>query len=190
VKKSILVMLSGGIESTYMLYRYLSQTDYEVHAHHISMRHASQHRWLAEELACKKIVEVCQKIRPFEYSLSRFEFGFKRPVECDREIQLLLASRVSPNLKGNTVQIVLGRRMDDYSADPSIMEYDKDRVKKLWLAYHASIDAPFRNRISKEVLIPLIDTGMTKELIIKELPKDLLESTCGDIKPVGRGGRQ
>lgn len=186
--KTVLVMLSGGIESTYLLYRYLIQTDYIIHAHHITMYHSTELQWQADELACKSIVRECQKIRPFEFSTSRLAFGFSHSVACDRATQLLLASRVLPNLKGETVQVALGRRLDVYSNDP--VSAKEDRVETLWLAYHASIDMPYRKRVSKEVVMPLAETAMTKEAMRRELPKALFALTSVDMRPVHGGSRR
>ena len=43
-----LLMLSGGVDSTFMLYHYLTQTSDAVHAHHISIRYPHLPRWTME----------------------------------------------------------------------------------------------------------------------------------------------
>ena len=76
-------MLSGGLDSCYMLYYYLTQTDHDVHAHYISLRYPSESRWREEDIASRKIVEYCRSIRVFDYTESRFDIGFKRYVGRD-----------------------------------------------------------------------------------------------------------
>ena len=63
-----LVMLSGGIDSTYVLARLLKDSDDEVLAHHVHFINNSR-RHVAESEACKKIVKYCQEnYRPFSYT--------------------------------------------------------------------------------------------------------------------------
>lgn len=67
---SSLVMLSGGIDSTYYLAKVLQETDQPVHAHHIHLvNHEGRHE--VEAQSCKKIVEFCRtNYRWFDYSES------------------------------------------------------------------------------------------------------------------------
>lgn len=67
---SVLVMLSGGIDSTYLLARSLRETKGAVQAHHIHLVNP-EGRHEAEAEACRKIVEFCRRnYRDFTYSES------------------------------------------------------------------------------------------------------------------------
>ena len=57
---TILLMFSGGLDSTYLLYYYLSRTSLPLHVHHISMRYPHQQRWRAEDPASESIVAWCK----------------------------------------------------------------------------------------------------------------------------------
>ncbi|MDP6429467.1 MAG: hypothetical protein QF393_15720 [Rhodospirillales bacterium] len=68
-----LLLLSGGIDSTYTLAKLLNDTDDEVLVHHIHLvTNSGRHEPEAE--ACKNIVEFCQShYRPFSYTQSAID---------------------------------------------------------------------------------------------------------------------
>lgn len=68
-----LVMLSGGIDSVYTLYRLLKETDDEVLVHHIHHINNSN-RHIPERAACEQVVKYCQeKVRPVAYTQSALD---------------------------------------------------------------------------------------------------------------------
>lgn len=68
-----LVMFSGGIDSTYALYKVLCETDDEVLVHHIHLI-TDLGRHVVEDAACKNIVAYCRKnVRPFYYTESSID---------------------------------------------------------------------------------------------------------------------
>ena len=62
--KNILVMFSGGLDSTTALYKLLKETKHNIFVHHIILKDRSN-RWKHELQACKNIVSYLKKIRPF-----------------------------------------------------------------------------------------------------------------------------
>jgi 7-cyano-7-deazaguanine synthase in queuosine biosynthesis len=68
-----LVMLSGGIDSTYALARLLAETDDEVVVHHVHLiTDANRHQ--PEKEACNRIVEFCRSnYRDFSYTESAID---------------------------------------------------------------------------------------------------------------------
>lgn len=71
--RATLVMLSGGIDSTYALVKLLRETEDDVIVHHIHLvnREGRHH---AEALACKAIVETCRSaFRDFIYTESTID---------------------------------------------------------------------------------------------------------------------
>lgn len=69
-KQTTLVMLSGGIDSVYVLYRLLCESDDDIIAHHIHfVNREGRHK--AEAAACAKIVKhLNETVRPFVYTES------------------------------------------------------------------------------------------------------------------------
>ena len=81
-KPVTLIMLSGGVDSTYLLAKFLKETDDEVIAHHIHLLNV-EGRHIAEGRHCRAIVGYCQQhYRPFRYTESAIDhrglafFGF------------------------------------------------------------------------------------------------------------------
>lgn len=182
-KKTILVMFSGGLDSTYMLYHYLKNTDYAVHVHHISLRYPSEPRWQEEDVSSRKIVELCRKIRSFEYSESRVDIGFYKYVGRDSDTQLLMASKVAPNLKGE-VHLALGWQSSDHQDDLLNGRAQSQVTEKLWDALCESMDKPFNQNISRVILFPLIEMKLKKKQMITMLPRELLQMTWSCRRPI------
>ena len=68
-----LVMLSGGLDSAYVLAKLLRETDDDIIAHHIHLI-TSTARHKPEAESCRKIVDFCQnEYRPFEYTFSTID---------------------------------------------------------------------------------------------------------------------
>ena len=183
MQKTILLMLSGGVDSCYMLYYYLTQTDYAIHVHHISLRYPSEPRWEQEDIACRNIVEYCRRIRGFDYTQSRFDIGFKRYVGRDSDTQLMVAAKVAPNLKGE-VHLAIGREKSDWE-----LEVNQERAKKnisgrLWNVLCDGIDYPLGEHISRTILYPLMELDMDKGKMIAALPDELLKMTWSCRRPV------
>jgi len=72
-KQVTLVMLSGGIDSVYVLQRLLKESDDEIIAHHIHFVNRER-RHKAEAIACKRIVShLRETVRPFHYTESTID---------------------------------------------------------------------------------------------------------------------
>ena len=66
-------MLSGGLDSTYVLAKLLRETDNTVIAHHIHLI-TNIGRYEPEAISCRKIVDYCQReFRTFEYSFNTID---------------------------------------------------------------------------------------------------------------------
>ncbi len=172
--ETVLLMLSGGLDSTYMLYHYLTQTNLRVHAHHISIRYPHLQRWRAEDSAVTRIVAFCrERYRDVEYSESYFGFDFKQHVGWDSDLQLLVASKVVPNLNAERITVAIGWCVEDLER-PEVAERAQRQVTpNLWRALHASIS--FRESINPELAMPLVGRGVTKVDILRQLPRELLD---------------
>ncbi|MEE8476887.1 MAG: hypothetical protein V3S19_00875, partial [Gemmatimonadales bacterium] len=171
-EETILVMFSGGIESTYLLYHYLRNTSHPVHAHHISIRYPHQQRWRAEDPASEKIVAWCKEnARDFEYSTSRFELDFPR-VGVDIDLQVLVASKVVLNLGRKRVTIALGWSVDDLEHPHARARSERDVTATLWRTLCQSIaglgSAVAGLHVNEEIAKPILVRGLRKADIIAD----------------------
>lgn len=67
MSRRVLVLWSGGVESTSLLLRLLTTTDWMVFAHHIEMQNP-EGRYLAERRAVSALRPHLESIRPFDFS--------------------------------------------------------------------------------------------------------------------------
>ena len=68
----MIVMWSGGIDSTFKLAYLLKETEYQVHAHHVHLvNHEGRHA--AEAAACRALRPKLRAIRDFAYTQSRID---------------------------------------------------------------------------------------------------------------------
>lgn len=72
MEPSILVMFSGGLDSTGVLWKLLSEKQ-KIHVHHMNLRNVER-RARAEAVAVNKILTYVKNIGPFSYSESTHEY--------------------------------------------------------------------------------------------------------------------
>ena len=177
-----LVMFSGGVDSTYLLWKLLTETDHHIHAHHISMRTAAENRWEMEGQATTHIWTELLKIRPFDVSSSVLDLDTLPYTGWDSDAQLYIGARVAAAIKADNVQLMLGITAND-AKRPVIMNRVKRNVLgNLWTALRESIDDEQRGRINPEVAFPIKD--MTKRQIVEHLPTNLRQLTWSCRLPV------
>ena len=187
-QETVLLLFSGGMDSTYLLHYYLSQTDLSVHAHYISMRHPSIQRWKAEDIAVNNIIEYCQQhYRPFEFSSSSVEVGDWPYIGMDSNVQLTMACRLAPNLPGALVSVVRGRCADDIINEKQQSVDKTGQIQALWTALHDSISEQNRHRINPVTYCPLADSGVFKKDIIQDMPPALLSLCWSCRTPIMKG---
>ena len=170
-EETILLMFSGGIDSTYLLYHYLRHTDHPVHAHHVSIRYPHLQRWRAEDPASEKVVAWCKKnLRDFEYSTSRFDLDFPR-VGWDIDLLLLVASKVALNLPRQRTTLALGWCTDDLQSPNARDRHERGVTAIVWRGLLQSVPGLDLN---EEVATPILEQGLSKADVIAKLPDELL----------------
>ena len=165
-------MLSGGVDSTYLLYRYLTQTDKPVHVHHIEYRHPQTTRGIMENIACKEITRYLQTYRPFTYSDSRYECSYQNFMGWDSDLCLLEASRCACNLEeANLITVELGWCYEDLELPHNIERVRKNVNDILWQALVNSVN----ERVNLNPILPktLILDKITKQQMKDEMPPEL-----------------
>ena len=178
-----LVMLSGGLDSTYILWHYLTKTKFDIHVHHIEIRNTHSERWKYEREAVKNIVKFCKEnFRKFTYSESGFDFfGFPN-VNWDVDVAGFIGTMVARNLTildkdGKLVErpisICIGACKDD--------GYNNHR--KLGI-----LDGIIRNATLMEFTTTpraeRIAYNISKKKMLEELPRALSELTWSCRKPI------
>ncbi len=117
-----LIMFSGGLDSTYILWYYLTKTNYNVHVHHIILKNTLSDRWKNEKLAVNRIIKYCKNnYRPFTYSESGFDFFNFSIVTWDVDVAGFVGTMVARNLVlyrnnkpiENKIDICIGTCKDD-----------------------------------------------------------------------------
>jgi 7-cyano-7-deazaguanine synthase in queuosine biosynthesis len=167
-------MLSGGIDSAYLLYDFLDRTTHRVHAHHISIRYPHQERWRAEDPASEKVVAWCRrKLRDFEYSTSRFDLDVHR-VGWDSDLQLLVASKVALNLGPDRITLALGWCTDDLERPPVRERMGAGITPEIWRALCRGTGRP---NLDQAIALPIVEQALTKADVMARLPAELLALT-------------
>lgn len=162
-----LIMFSGGLDSTYILYDAVKNTNDKIWVHHIVLKNTVEVRWKEELLAARKIMEYCQKIRRFPYSESEWGFPFKKYFCWDIDIVAFTAAQIVPNIAGDDkVVLVTGRVKEDDNVESSVQQLEYTQA--IW---EASIKK-FSGRVEDKILKPIKDKH--KKDLITELPLDLL----------------
>jgi hypothetical protein len=189
MEDSILLMLSGGLDSSYLLYYLLVDTNYEIHTHHISLRYDVEPRWAEEDTATNNVINYCQKIRNFSSSESRFDFRGFGHVGWDSDLQVLVAARVAPNLR-KKVRVAIGWTCDSVNKLIVKSRLERNVTANIWTACRNSVDKPERRKLLNEKLwFPLVDMGMYKKDILRNCPDDLVDLTWSCRKPVKKDGK-
>lgn len=172
--ETILVMLSGGLDSTYLLYHYLKNTNYNVHAHHVILKSKTELRWRHEKKASEDVVEYCKKnVRQFKYTFNTWGWGSVRNIIKDISLVSVIAALIVREVSGDKIYLATGRVADDNERPESYNLYESDEAGVLW---RTVFDARQLNKkIEPIIQRPLVD--MSKRDLINNMPKKLFEMT-------------
>jgi tRNA(Ile)-lysidine synthase TilS/MesJ len=179
-------MVSGGVDSAYLLYKLLKDGDKNLHAHHIKfITHNQFYRWDVEEKAYHDIVNYLSKVRNFSHSTSTVDLSTFPYTGWDSDLQLYVGSRVAMNLTADKVSLAIGDNADDYISGDVKDRAERNVSTNLWKALHESMDEIFREKVSEDVDYPL--KNMTKQQILDDMPQDLLDLCWSCREPVRKG---
>lgn len=99
-RMTTLAMFSGGLDSTAMLWKLLTETDEQLRVHHIRMDNR-EGRAEAEQLAVERIVACCrERGRAFRYSESGLEFTQLEAIPIDYLAIAYVACQVAIDTPG------------------------------------------------------------------------------------------
>lgn len=173
-----LVMFSGGLDSTAMLYRLLTQTDQDLRVHHLRMVNRED-RAQAEQDATEAVIAWCKaNCRPFRYSESGVDFADLDTVPIDYLTVAYVACQVVIDTPGcNCIAV-------------GTLHADLDEVKrKVSVAQRTVFDAMYACYRARKVGEPVVEWiypvyEMTKAEVAASLPAALRDASWSCRRPV------
>lgn len=171
--KTILAMYSGGLDSLYMVYKLLTDSqyqDYNIHVHHIHIQNV-ENRAEAEAIAVNAAIKELRRLGfSFEYSESSIAFyAYNFEFLMDMDIYSFLGGyicSVNPDIE----LIAVGANIDDTILMPTLEDLRKRG------------DAILAEYTNVKKIYPL--SNMTKEEEYKGLPETLRDKFWSCRRPV------
>lgn len=128
---SILVMLSGGLDSTAALWKLVNETNENILVHHMNLVNP-ENRFKIEQIASLRISKYMCRIRDIKYSESTHQYGcYNNNMMYDNDIATFMAGTIclsNPSIKN----IAMGLTASDNSPDVSGRA---ERAKKILSAF-------------------------------------------------------
>ena len=174
-------MFSGGLDSTAMLVKLLTQTDDELRVHHIRMVNR-EGRAEAEQAAVEAIVAWCRRrYRPFRYSESGLDFASLEAIPIDYLSIAYVACQVAIDTPGCDRIAVAS-----LARDTDIVNRSR-RQREVFEAMYACYRARKLGEAKLEWTYPVYEC--TKPQIAEMLPSELAALTWSCRRPVAKGTR-
>ena len=171
-----LVMFSGGIDSTAMLVKLLTEGTDELRVHHIHMQNR-EGRDAAEQRAVNSILSWCQEhYRPFRYSESGLDFRALEAIPIDYLSIAFVACQVAIDTPGCN-RVAVGA----LAADTDIVNRSA-RQQRVFQEMYACYRARKLGEPSVEWLFPVYDVA--KDELAAALPQALVDLTWSCRRPL------
>ena len=173
---STLALLSGGLDSTAMLVKLLTETRQELRVHHIRLANR-EGRADAEDSAVKRIVAYCSHhYRPFRYSESGMDFTALEAIPIDYMAVAYVACQVAIDTPGCNRIAVGTLACDTDEANRSA------RQRQVFGVMYECYRARRLGEKSIEWTYPV--HALDKPELARLLPRELLELTWSCRTPV------
>jgi len=173
-----ILMFSGGLDSTYLAWRLLTNNDDPdgVHLHYVSMRNDSERLWKKEDIATENIVSYFKKQNyKFIYSKSKFEFFGHVSCGWTSDILPVIAQKVALNSYGHKIDVLFGWTPYDLEQPAVRDREDRGVVQNIWKSVVQGLSN--RQYVNEKIQFPLIEWNITKDIMFKEMPQDLIDLT-------------
>ena len=175
-----LVMFSGGLDSTAMLVKLLTESKDALRVHHIRMANREM-RARAEGYAAERIIAYCrERYRPFQYSESGLDFTALEAIPIDYISIAYVACQVAIDTPGCTRIAVASLARDTDIVNRSA------RQRQVFDAMYACYRARKLGEPQVEWIYPVYDCS--KAQIAEMLPPELLTLTWSCRRPVKKPG--
>ena len=174
-----LVMFSGGLDSTAMLVKLLTQSRDELRVHHIRMVNR-EGRAEAEQAAVEAILAWCRRYRSFRYSESGLDFATLEAIPIDYLSIAYVACQVAIDTPGCDRIAVAS-----LSRDTDIVNRSA-RQRQVFDAMYDCYRARKLGEPKVEWVYPVYDC--TKAQVAELLPAELAALTWSCRRPVAKPG--
>lgn len=155
-RPTVLIMFSGGLDSTGVFLHYINRNE-QLHVHHLYLVN-KENRALAEDKAVKEIVAYMKNIRYFGFSESYHEYPcYNNNFIWDSDIFSFMAGSICVSMK-TIKEVAIGMTASDKS---SVLSARVERANKIFDAFGTK---------AKKVY-PLED--LTKKQVYDMIPEDL-----------------
>lgn len=176
--KKVLVMFSGGLDSTTALYYLLKNTNAKIYVHHVIMDTANG-KHLEELNTCKKMIKEFKKIRDFDFSTSKYSYftdNIDRKTNASRQDDLSVV--LFHAIRFCTVRNYLN--IDHISIADS--KHDKHKICDEYI--EKSINSAYFNHWhgTKPTSIDILQYFYNNKPITKELENQVIEKLLPHIK--------
>ena len=169
-------MFSGGLDSTAMLVKLLTETTGELRVHHIRMVN-KEGRDGAEQRAVEAIVAYCRaRFRPFRYSESGLDFSGLEAIPIDYLSIAFVACQVAIDTPGCTRVAVATLATDTDIVNRSA------RQRRVFEAMYECYRARKLGEPEVQWIYPV--HGLGKRSLAEALPAELVELTWSCRRPV------
>jgi 7-cyano-7-deazaguanine synthase in queuosine biosynthesis len=176
-----LVMFSGGLDSTAMLVKLLTESRDALRVHHIRLANREE-RADAEQAAVERIVAWCrERYRPFRYSESALDFRELEAIPIDYVCIAFVACQVAIDTPGckRIAVAALARDTD--------IENRSARQRRVFETLYECYRARKLGEAHVEWIYPVYPA--TKRELADYLPRELVELTWSCRRPVRREGQ-
>jgi 7-cyano-7-deazaguanine synthase in queuosine biosynthesis len=175
---STLVMFSGGLDSTAALYKLLTETEDELHVHHVRMLNR-EGRARAEQDAVEAILGWCRAhCRPFRYSESALDFSALEAIPVDYVSIAFVACQVAVDTPGCD-RIAVGTLSGDLD---EIKRKVSESQRRVFEALYACYRARKVGEPRVEWIYPVY--RLTKAQVAASLPPELRASAWSCRRPL------
>jgi 7-cyano-7-deazaguanine synthase in queuosine biosynthesis len=165
-----LVMLSGGLDSTYLSWKMMSEgeTPHLHHVHIINKESIGKNQY-------KRMQPILSyfKKQEFDFKYTKSKFENKNVIGFDSDLLLLVAQKICWNIR-KPVQLVMGWNPFDMTRPAIASRAERNITSNLW---NALIDSTGNKFIEREISFPLIEKNIYKKDMIREMPKELFDLT-------------
>jgi len=188
MSETILAMLSGGLDSTYMVHHLLTDpqyAEYDLHVHHINLGNI-ENRKLAEKIAVDNILSYfnTNNCKKFTYSESTIEFeaynnGFMWDIEPTSFMSAYIASR-DPSI----TKVAIGATSGELKNRDLVS--NRETADKIFSAYSTNANKIYPvshlTKIQIYNMIPFDLRNLTWSCRIPKYNNNIPEK-CGECKP-------